>query len=194
MPEFSKHREERLQTARKTVEKIYTDYGESGKEHVGIDHELKDGITTLLAMGLQTESSCWGHPERRDDPSVLYAEKNLFPYITFSGFQPNDGLDEHGNPQGYSRAQVDAACARMKIDAATLRSLLDAFYGQRPAAGPQNIQLQYPEDMPAARLVTRDADRLEEVDRNEQDVAIRQAHDEWKAFLDFMQTAYMRGD
>ncbi len=174
------------------LEKLYTNYGEKGKEHVGIDAELKEPVGVFLAMGMHTEASCWGHPERRDDPNALQAEKNFLPYIDFSGYEPTDGQDENGRAVGYTDGQVDAACERMRIDAGKLNALLDEFYASKE--GERMIILNYIDDLPGARLVTAHKDELEEASREAQDEAIKNARRDWSGFLQLAKTNYLKSD
>lgn len=194
-----KDRQQILEEKRTLVESFYTDYNEEGKERVGIDPELKEGIAVLLAAGFQTEQSCWGHPERRDDHEALHAEKNLFPYIVFTGYQPTDGLNEKDEAIGFSKEQVDAACVRMQHDVENLKTLLGEFYEKHQIDPVERwVELRYFDGMPGAELATRgervwDEEDAAKVDREKQDLNIAQAQAEWSAFLEFVKEEYVTG-
>jgi hypothetical protein len=188
MPEEILERERAIETALLAVERMSTDYQKCGKEKVGVDLELKRGVAVFLAMGMETDSSCWGHPERRDDENALSAEKNLLPYIDFSGYKPTDGINDDGEQIGYSEEEVDSASRRMKKDAITLEELLDRFYKLHNEKE-RLIELNYWKDaeLPIAKLQTAHAEQIDNMSRDEQDSLIAEARKQWGDFLRFVE-------
>lgn len=183
----------RLKDAFERVEGFYTDYGTEGKERVGIDEELKPLIAVFLAMGLETDGSCFGHPEKRaeDQSDLEYGEKNYLPYVSFSGYQPNDGLSPGGESIGYTESQVDAACEKMTKDHAILKNLLDKFYTKHKYQD-HWITLKHHKGMPNAQL-----DTLLRLDFNDNpdeldDKILQQTHEQWTAFIEFAKQEFLK--
>ncbi len=193
---------------RRVVDTFVTDYQEEERgRDVRVDTDLRDGIATLLSMGINTEQSCWGHPERRKDMpryepdpedielgiaatlAIPPAEFNLLPDIGCSGFLPTDGLDADGNSVGYTNEQVDAAYERAKAGHHRLAALLEQFYRQFPSDDPQ-IQLTF-DDVPVFRLRSKEYRTIYSLPEEQQDIVIAQTRDEWAAFLAFLKESHL---
>lgn len=179
---------ERINNARSRVEAMYTDYEIEGKERVGVDSELKELVTIFLDMGLETDSSCWGHPERISEHKDLeYGEQNYLPYIGFTGYKEGDGMDDKGKPVGYSVTEVEAACERMQEGAKKIRALLDEFLSQNDF---ENVWIAFDYNdrsgLPAARLDTMLRSEYNEHPEELTEDVIAEARSQWQQFIEFV--------
>jgi len=176
------------------VDGFVTDYQEEERgRDVRVDPELREGIAVLLSMGINTDASCFGHPERRgeslkDDEAL--PEYNLLPYISISGYLPGDGEDTEGQAIGYTDEQVEAACVRAEQNHKMIYQVLQQFHQTHPKEQ-QLITIQYSPGMPVLELNTRGVRQIDTLPIEEQDRLISAARHAWQDFLSFLKETYL---
>ncbi len=186
----------RLNGMRKVVEGLVTDYQDE-RGIIGIDEELKEGIAVLLAMDFQTESCCWGHPEKVDIEEIseedrIYSANKTMPRINFSGYHPSDGYDADDNPIGYTKEQVESASKKAERDAEKIRGLINGFY-QKYIFDKHLIKCDYKDrfELPIFSLVARvpeDFFIMTEANRSDY---IEKTREQWAKFLEYLREQYL---
>jgi hypothetical protein len=194
----SKNREGRIQEALAALDTLVTDYAETfdTPEYgtVGIDEELKRPIAVLHAAGVNTEASCWGHPEHRDRDDLPPASRNVLPYIECSGYTLGDGEDDDGNAIGYSSDQVDRASAKASTDYRMLMRLYNkCFDGVQEQE--RLVTIRYPfEGCPGFKIQpTMNSDDFDDLSVGEQDSLVEIIRKQMKMFFKYVEEMYVRG-
>lgn len=159
---------------------IYENPDGDPERRVGVDPELRETLTLLLALGMHPDQSCWGHPERLAKDKYV----SLTPSISFTGGLPD---------REYTDEDVAAASLKAREQAAELKGMLEKFYQQRKVPLEAKIILDYIEDMPAFTLRS-EIDREVLVER-----AVRARMDsveasrlEWRDFETFLKDYYLK--
>lgn len=175
-PEYQA-REARWQRAAETVDSWYTvKQTERGEVKVGVDPEMRDILVALIALGLNTESSCWGHETDADNDEHI--NPSLMPYITVAGHLP----DREYLPDEVASAAREAAEYHV-----TVSQLLEEFYRSRPVIDERvKIKTRYFEGVPSFRIFSVAEPDVDEDDDREVRQLLPVIHREWADFSNFL--------
>lgn len=167
---------QRLVDAYKEVDSfvsIITD-GEKNVLRKKIDPELRDLLATLLAFGLNTDQSCWGHP---DDVNT-----DPLPYISFSGLFPDN--------REYTYQETEWAVKDVDDFEKKLKNWLNEFYQSRVVDSRTRIIVSREEGMPGLVLETSGRENFSDNSKKEQREIVEIARREWQDFANFLRKKY----
>jgi len=200
-PNIHSHSEDknrRIQDALAALDNLVTDYAETfdNPEYgtVGIDEELRRPVAVLHAAGVNTEASCWGHPEHRDRDDLPPASHNLLPYIKCEGYTLGDGEDDDGNAIGYTAEQVERASTKASMDYKRLKRLYDECFDGK-SEQERWVMILYPfEGCPVFHIQsTMDSEDFEKLSVVEQDNLVKIIREQMSVFFEYIEDAYVRG-
>jgi hypothetical protein len=151
---------------------------ENGNIKIGVDPQMRELLVALLSLGLNTESSCWGHDENDKDDKSEHINPDLAPYVTIIGHLPD---------REYTPEEVESACNEAREYHKKINKLLEEFYKERLENNEQTkIKIIYFDGMPSFRLISVTENEMEKYDENTRKQLLHEIHKEWADFSSFL--------
>jgi len=170
-----------LAAAKDIVDGFFTIKKVNGREiHIGVDKELKKLLQILIAMGINTESSCWGH---LSDHNGLHENPSLMPNVVISGNLPD---------REYTYDDIEKAAKEADAFELTLNKLLKEFYRERALSDERaKIVVDRFEGMPSFKLRSATDNEIRNLPTKTKLLISELSHKEWRDFSLFLENKFI---